>query len=305
MSTNTLYVYSHLFWPGFVEGTDPLNISFFTKLLSRVFNCPIEHTTDMEQASILLESIGFGEAESKIHEKTWQYKILFSGESRLCPYYDQYDCILWGQTSQGKIVCCPLVIPYMMSSGAIERILHMDRTRNETRLLPNQKRLLAIISNPCSHERNELLSILERYFPIDYAGGYNTNRTKIEAPYWTPEFWQEIGKYRCIISLENSRDTDYLTEKITHGFASGNVPIYWGANNVTTYFNPNRFVHIAEIDDENIMNAIQQIHRIMEDDDYFRTMVKQPIFKDNIDGEIFIESQIERIVTEIRRLLRL
>ena len=301
----TYKLYCHLFWPGFVEGTDPLTLSFFLKLFTRVFECPIEHTTNLEEADILFESIGFGDHGSKLQEKSWKYKILFSGESRLCEYYEDYDCILWGKESQGKIIRCPLFLPYMISSGAAERVLYMDQTRNDDRKLPQYKKILAIISSPNGRERNQILDILERYFPIEYAGRYKTNRSIIEHSYWTPEFWEEVKKYRCVVCMENSRDTDYLTEKITHGFACGNVPIYWGAKNVTDYFNPNRFIHINEIDDENIMRVVQQIHRTFEDDDYFKSVTKQPIFKNNMNGEELIESQIDRIVKEMRSLLNI
>jgi len=50
-----------------------------------------------------------------------------------------------------------------------------------------------------------------------------------------------------VISVENSIQDDYVSEKFFHPFASGSVPLYWGAPNVAQY-NPGKesFLHVRD-----------------------------------------------------------
>jgi hypothetical protein len=44
-----------------------------------------------------------------------------------------------------------------------------------------------------------------------------------------------IGKYRFVITFENSNERDYVTEKIFHALHVGSVPIYMGAPNIDEF----------------------------------------------------------------------
>jgi hypothetical protein len=59
--------------------------------------------------------------------------------------------------------------------------------------------------------------------------------------------------------MENAREDTYITEKITHGFVSGNIPIYWGSLRVTDYFNADRFINVENVDDETVFQVSQKI----------------------------------------------
>lgn len=300
-TSDTYYIIQNNFWPGFGNDDDPC-YKFFIDLLSRVFKKPIIKTQNPYEADILLESIGFTNTSSIIHLKQWKYKILFSGEPRLCPQYEFYDCILWGRTTGEKIVCFPLFILDTVTSKSIEQISD-DKKRKSIRdeILPKHKKLLAIISNGGSQQRNNILDELEKHFEIDYGGGFRTNRSKIDGGFHGETFWKEISNYRGILCLENSRDTDYITEKIIHGFAGNTIPIYWGASNITSYFNKNSFILIN--DENNLEEPIQEIKRIMEDDKYYIEKINQPIFNNNMNGQQFVDSEINRIVDDIRACL--
>lgn len=298
-------LYYNNFWQGFDNGRDPLSLPFFINLFSNVFKSKITTTTDISNTDILLETIGY-EGTSLVEKYNWKYKILFSGESRLIPEYDKFDCIIWGEPTNHKIVCCPLFIPYLISSGTLKQLIYMDRNRfiNKPKI-PPYKKILVVISNPNSTYRNYVLNILERNFLVDYAGRYRTNRPIITAPYYTNEFWNEVSKYRCVLCMENSKGTDYLTEKITHGMMAGTIPIYWGATNVNMYFNQRRFVHINELSDNEINRAVNQIKEIMDNDDYYLRIIQEPIFIGDIDGEVMIDYHMNRIVNEIRDVLHI
>jgi hypothetical protein len=58
-----------------------------------------------------------------------------------------------------------------------------------------------------------------------------------------PDKFATLKNYRFSICYENMRDVKgYITEKIFDSFSAGNVPIYWGASNVTDYIPKNCFI---------------------------------------------------------------
>ena len=54
-----------------------------------------------------------------------------------------------------------------------------------------------------------------------------------------------LRQYRYVVSLDNSRDNGYVTEKVYHALLAGTVPIYAGAPDIESYIPlPNSVVHI-------------------------------------------------------------
>uniref|UniRef100_A0A6C0EN07 Fucosyltransferase C-terminal domain-containing protein n=1 Tax=viral metagenome TaxID=1070528 RepID=A0A6C0EN07_9ZZZZ len=277
-------VYCNAFWPGFLEGTDPVTVGFFLKLLSTALGpeASVSVTRDPAAADILLESL-FG--TSILTTRTWTYTVFFSGECRICPQYRDYDCVLWGEMpadSHDNVVCCPEFVPYLYSTGLLAPLEERSQQFREMppRLPPGLARVCTVISNPRGPDRNRFLDILERYVPVDYGGQFRTNIPRIQAPYTCAEFRNIIGQYRFTLAMENSRGGHYVTEKITHALLTGTVPIYWGAPHVTTYFNPDRFIHIHELDEEGIGSAINDVLTLATDDEAYQERIAQPVFMD-------------------------
>jgi hypothetical protein len=46
--------------------------------------------------------------------------------------------------------------------------------------------------------------------------------------------------------MENMVAPGYITEKIGFAFKSGSIPIYWGAPEITDFFNPASFVNVSD-----------------------------------------------------------
>jgi hypothetical protein len=125
------------------------------------------------------------------------------------------------------------------------------------------KNVCAVLSNGGGRERNLFMERLERFIPIEYAGSYRTNVPIIEDPYYTEGFRKAISEYKFVITMENSREDTYITEKITHGFVCGTVPIYWGSQRVGDYFNTDRFINVDSVDDETVFMFSSR--RVFED----------------------------------------
>ena len=54
--------------------------------------------------------------------------------------------------------------------------------------------------------------------------------------------WSCMAPYKFAITMENTQELGYLSEKIFSGVLAGTVPIYFGAPDVASYLNTDRFV---------------------------------------------------------------
>lgn len=77
-----------------------------------------------------------------------------------------------------------------------------------------------------------------------------------------------LEKYKFVICYENAKDIPgYITEKIFDCFFAGCVPIYWGANNVTTHISEKCFIDRREFGNyEDLYKYI----RNMKDEEYLK-----------------------------------
>ena len=259
-------VFIYGFWDHFIDKIDPVNSDFFIEVLSRVFNEPIEFG-NMDESELLLESI-FTE-DTCLYYKKWKYTFLFSGESRLNKWQRDYDCVLYGEKNHANIINVPLFISYLFCNPSLQKPTITVET------IP-KKNICAVISNASGKERNYLLEKIEQKIAIDYAGDYKNNIPKIHGSYNDQSLLNKIAEYKFVITMENSRGETYITEKITHGFKAGNIPIYWGSLHVTDYFFEDRFIHIPDID--KVDDVITRLIELIEDDAKYLEMVNKEIF---------------------------
>lgn len=267
-------LYTHGFWEGFIDKTNPINIIFFQDLFKTVFDTNIELCDSILESDILLETVFTH--DTKLFNKQWKYSFLFSGESRLNKFAKYYSCILWGERNNNNIVNVPLFIPYLYCNNFLEQLYHCPLSNR----IPT-KNICAIISNSSGTDRNTFLNALDQRMHVDYAGEYKSNVPKIVAPYYTEEFRNAISEYKFIISMENSRGDTYITEKITHGLLTNTIPVYWGSSNIQNYFNINRFINVESIDEQSIDKIIDKIEYICNNDDEYIKIINQTIFKNN------------------------
>lgn len=67
----------------------------------------------------------------------------------------------------------------------------------------------------------------------------------------TPVTFKEtaLQPYRFSVVIENSRASNYFTEKLLDCFALGTIPIYWGCPNVDRWFNPDGIITFDRVAD--------------------------------------------------------
>lgn len=126
-----------------------------------------------------------------------------------------------------------------------------------------------VYSNDKCEFRNRFFLALNRRRPVDSLGRLFKNvPPDIEiSDRWDPRGWQNskisvLSLYRFTLAFENSSVPGYSTEKITHAFIAGSIPVYWGDAFAADDFNPKAFVNVHDF-----ANPMAAIDRVLELDD--------------------------------------
>jgi hypothetical protein len=131
--------------------------------------------------------------------------------------------------------------------------------------ISKKKFCLFVSRNRMNVKKNNIIKQLEKYKKIDYISEYD-NIIKNSSCYYSKDLLHIFSQYKFIIVFENSVTDGYITEKIFNVFASGSIPIYNGAPNITDFINPKSFIlyqnHINDIIelDNNYDKYIKMLH---------------------------------------------
>jgi len=79
---------------------------------------------------------------------------------------------------------------------------------------------------------------------IDVYGGANGSK-RFGAGVW-PDKSEAMNDYMFSVTIENDSYETYFTEKITDCFATGTIPIYWGAPDIGNYFNKEGIIELTK-----------------------------------------------------------
>ena len=276
-------LYFHNFWNGFIEGTDPINVSFFITLFNNVFKAQTNIGSE-EDSDVLIESM-FGERSLALSKK-WRYTFLFSGESyfKTSVPLNSYTCILGCKETNGNYVCLPLYIIYMLCN---------NYTYTPCTTIPHNI-VCAVISHKDGIVRNKFLDSLEKHTNVVYGGGFRNNiGNTLQGSYNSDNLINFYKQFRFVITMENSEESQYITEKIINGFRAGVIPVYWGSPNAIQHFNKDRFLQLKDDSEEEITSLIYKMMSMSSDEYLWR--VNQPIFIKNND--------ISEIVNDVRRCI--
>jgi len=280
-------VYFNGFWDGFVEKVDPIDIDFFLKLLSDVYNEDVIFTFNLDDSDILVESIFTN--KTYINSKKWKASFLFTGES----YYascmlnnlSSYTCILGFNPTVDNFVEFPFYIVYLKS--------YPNMTFTPTKTISNNY-TSAVISNGSSNERLSFLDKLEDKMTVLYGGFYKNNiGGRIEGNFASETLLNFYKNSKFVITMENTRIGYYITEKLINGFRAGIIPIYWGSQHISEHFNSKRFIILEDTSESSINKVIDKMAN-MSDEEYFQ-IVNEPIFNTNKNIDIIYNNAIKNI----------
>ena len=285
-----------------------LDLTFFYKLFEKTFNTKMELST-LEDSEILFESV-FGNTTLLYHKK-WLYTILFIGEAdRRLPLFMNnrliqntlinYSLILKGEPDNNNIINLPLFVLYnYVYNFTYDFIKFKDTIRLNNRIVNiPPKNVCVIVSSRDTEGRELFFEKLEEKIHIDYAGNYKNNVSKILEFHCSPNFIKFVSQYKFIITMENSKNKTYITEKILHGFAANTIPVYWGSDYITDCFNEERFINVKSFNENDMNDAITKILTLINDNDKYLEIVNKPIYKNNKNP-----FKIDDVANKIQRLL--
>lgn len=126
---------------------------------------------------------------------------------------------------------------------------------------------------------------------IDYIDIYGNGYSYIE------DKFDILSKYRYSIVIENCQYPDYWTEKLADCILSGCCPIYYGANNIDTYF-PNYNFPRININDYKI--SIKQVELILRNDFYCDYVKHLDYLKGKILNDYNLFSVIDKLVSNLK-----
>jgi hypothetical protein len=143
----------------------------------------------------------------------------------------------------------------------------------EKRLDFNEKKLCTMVASNWTQERCYLLNFFDTKSSEDfeYYGSKPGPKTKhyrgsISGSWRSSEKLSILSKYRFCICFENRQDQKgYITEKIFCCFASGCIPIYWGAPNITNYIPKTCFIDYRDFTD---LNNLYEYLKNMNEETY-------------------------------------
>jgi len=87
-----------------------------------------------------------------------------------------------------------------------------------------------------------------------FGGAAGTQRVGNNGSPW-PDKSKQINDYMFQIVVENDKYETYFTEKLTDCFATGTIPIYWGAPDIGNYFNTDGMIIIDNEIDTSKLNS--------------------------------------------------
>ena len=276
---------------GFDDKTNPgLHIDFFLNLFEKVYGESCQKGNHNE-SEILCEFDMLINCSSMVKTKKWKHTYLFSGESTLKCSKNNYTCVLWGERNHKNVVNVPLFVPYIYTNNFVSTL----ETKKEIITVP-EKDVCVIISNPRGKERTDFLNELEKHFKVCYAGGYKNNVGGTLRPqYNTKEYHTFVNQFKFIISMENSREDTYITEKLINGILSNIIPVYWGSDKVYDYINKYRFLNLEDLSKTNeIINKMKYLQKNPND---WLKIVNKNVFP-NIENKL--ERTMENIANDIK-----
>jgi hypothetical protein len=285
-------IHFNRFWPGFLEGTNPNTVHIFIELFKRVFNTEVQIEYDYTKADVLCECAAYSLQHTLIYNKKWLYSFLVTGESversgGVCPYFNDFSCFLSGLAPNKdlKRVKFPLFTSYLFCNPG--------KWMTPVQTIP-ERLVCTVIGNPHGAVRNKFLDALEQRMYVAYGGSFRNNIGYcVGGDHNSDELIQFIRQHKFVITMENSEEDYYITEKVCNGLFAGVVPVYWGSPNIKEYFNEKRFIHLKDDSDEEIARVINSMLNISDEE--YLNMINSDILVNN--------NQIEIIVKEIQNVL--
>jgi hypothetical protein len=288
---------------------------FFTKLLELASDCSVQIVDSLEGiVDIEIESV-YGERQipsksSRLHRFIHSYlpggirfdggnhtpnqqptgtgrvKIFFTGENERPPEgrwdayltFDQHSyggrnayLPLWWITSSDLLV--PTISPYLGKPITLDEMLS-PRVPS----IKQRKKFCVAFIGKAYPFRMHALTALSQIGKIDVFGGIarNTIMTKADSKFELSQ------KYKFVFCFENDLFPGYVTEKVPEAWATGAVPLYWGADPFG-YLNQKAIINLANF--ANLEEYVAYVTLVNDNSELWESYAREPLLtkRPNID----------------------
>lgn len=141
--------------------------------------------------------------------------------------------------------------------------------------------------------RAEFFVRLDRERAVDSVGRVLNNRG--ERPEGKDGKLAVLRDCLFTIAFENRISPGYVTEKLLHPLQAGSIPIYWGAREALSDFNPDAFVYAPDFEEFDAL--VRHVLDLAGDERRLEAMATAPAFRDNrIPYELTPDFFADRIV---------
>jgi hypothetical protein len=106
---------------------------------------------------------------------------------------------------------------------------------------------------------------------------------------------QKYAPYKFVICGENTRLEGYTTEKIVSAMLAYAIPIYIGASDISTHFNPRSFINANEMSREELIDTVRALD---SNDTAYSVMLNEPWFVGNALPAWFDVRQQQKLFQE-------
>ena len=103
---------------------------------------------------------------------------------------------------------------------------------------------------------------------------------KNESCYHSQEILNLFQQYKFVFICENSISEGYITEKIFNCYFSRTIPIYYGSNKISYYFNANSFINLNQLEDTKYKILTTLMFNQEKYDEYISQNIINPIYDD-------------------------
>jgi hypothetical protein len=198
--------------------------------------------------------------------------INYSGEPYSLPY-KQYPPLIEINTFIDFHNKKSVYIPHIINSN-----YNLSDIRKHKNL--NRPYLVAYMNSNCQPHREQMFRSLVDRFGKDkvHALGKCSNNRKIENNGNWENAYDIYKDYTFTISMENTNEYGYITEKIMNAFIAGSIPLYFGSKGkINDFFNKDAFININDF--SSVTAVTNYIQNLSEAD--IANYQFAPVFKNN------------------------
>lgn len=179
-----------------------------------------------------------------------------------------------------KYIAIPLIHFYINYYLKKENLFHYQLHKT---IFESKKFCLCINKSNMNQEISQYVNILQTIDNVDNINIY-IDIIKNKSCYHSIELLNIFNKYKFILTIENSYDDGYITEKIFNCFFSKAIPIYKGSPIIKNFINNKSFIDINSYND-NIDNLISLIKLLNNDEDLYNEYINNNKISTLYDNE--------------------